>query len=419
VKSSFELTQKFERWLEKSCQQKPLAIILGGSVNGLSFARSLGRRGIPTLILDSEAFLGTFTRYGKVLLLPPADEQAEDWIALLKYVASRVPRSAVLFATSDAHCLWVSQHREVLRQYFRFVIPEKEAVEQIVNKRTQYQVAQAAGIPVPNAYFPESVEELRSLAPSLVYPCILKPCTSYKGRKKLSKKKVLLVHSEAELLVEYQRLTADNLLFMIQEIIPGEDTALYGYLGFWDSEGRESGWLTKKKLRQNPPYFGDGALQITVEAPEVAELSRRLLRAFHYRGFVNIEFKYDARDDTYRLMEINPRSAASNQMAICAGIDFPWIGYQHLTAADSKAIEVQAFQPLIKCVNEEWDIQAYFAYRKSGALNLWRWLQSLTDARITILAWDDPMPFVVGFWRLLKHPFGSLAHRRDHQSIGV
>jgi D-aspartate ligase len=402
VKSSPGLTQRLERWLKKSCGQNPLAIIFGGSVNGLSFARSLGRRGVPTLILDSETFLGTFTRYGKVVMLPAVDEHAEEWIALLKFVASCLQQPAVLFATSDVHCLWISRHRDLLRQYFRFVIPEPETVEQIVNKRIQYQIAQSAGIAVPNVCFPESIEELRGLAPGLVYPCILKPYTSYKGRKQLAKKKVLVVHSEEELLAEYQRITTSDLAFMVQEIIPGEDLALYGYLGFWDGEGRESGWVTKKKLRQNPPYFGDGALQITVEAPEVAELSRRLLRVFNYRGFVNIEFKYDLRDQTYRLMEINPRSAASNQLAISAGVDFPWIGYQYLTAADPGTIDIPCFRPLVKCVNEEWDIQAYFAYRKLGALNLRRWLQSLYGARITIFAWDDPLPFLVGLWRFVK-----------------
>jgi D-aspartate ligase len=410
VKSPSESIQALERWLKKSCRQKSLAIILGGSVNGLSFARSLGRRGIPTLMLDSESFLGTFTRYGKVIMLPSADEHPQEWISLLEFVASHLDTPAILFATSDAHCLWVSQHRDLLRQYFRFIIPETETVVQIVNKRTQYSIAQAAGIPVPRAWFPESIEELRQLAPSLAYPCLLKPYTSYKGRKKLSKKKVLIVDSQQQLLAEYERVTFGNLLFMIQEIIPGDDTTLYGYLGFWDAEGLENGWLTKKKLRQNPPHFGDGSLQITVEAPEVAELSRRLLRAFNYRGFVNIEFKYDVRDNTYRLMEINPRSAASNQMAISAGIDFPWVGYQYMTASDPKTVQAPPFQPLVKCVNEEWEIQAYFGYRKAGELDLWRWLQSLYGAKITILAWDDPLPFIVGCWRLLK-VFGSLVRR--------
>lgn len=402
MKPLSELTQMLERWLKKNCHQNPLAIILGGSVNGLSFARSLGRRRIPTLILDSESFLGTFTRYGKVIMLPVVDEYSQDWIALLEFVASQLNTPAVLFATSDAHCLWLSKNRDLLRQYFRFIIPETEAVEQIVNKRSQYLIAQAAGVPIPKTYFPEAIEELRDLAPNLAYPCLLKPYTSYKGRRKLSKKKVLIVASQKELLAEYERLTLGDVYFMIQEIIPGADTTLYGYLAFWDEEGQEHSWVTKHKLRQLPPDFGDGSLQITVEAPEVAELSRRLLRAFNYKGFVNIEFKYDARDNTYRLIEINSRSAASNQMAISAGVDFPWIGYQYLTASDPKTVLAVPFQPLVKCVNEEWEIQAFFAYRKSGALNLWSWLQSLKGAKITIIAWDDPLPFIVGFWRLLK-----------------
>ncbi|MBI3651085.1 MAG: ATP-grasp domain-containing protein [Acidobacteria bacterium] len=399
---SSRITHKLERWLRQCRDKKAPAIILGASVNGLSFVRSLGRRGIPTLLLDSEPFLGAFTRYGKVLLLPATDAHPPEWLAALDFVASRLDSPAVLFATSDAHCLWVSQHRELLRSSFRFLIPPSESVEQIVNKRSQYGLAQAAGLRLPLTWFPESFDELRDLASQLVYPCLLKPYTSYQGRQRLDKQKVLIVDSPPALLTAYERLTVGNLRFMIQEIIPGADTALYGYLGFWDAQGRERAWLTKQKLRQSPPYFGDGSLQRTVAAPEVAELSRRLLRAFNYTGLVNIEFKYDARDGSYRLMEINPRSAASNQMAISAGVDFPWMGYQYLTAADPDGLESMPFRPQVKCVNEEWEIQAYFAYRKFGALNLWRWLQSLYGAKLTIFAWSDPLPFLVGFWRLLK-----------------
>jgi D-aspartate ligase len=402
VKPLSSLTRELEAWLAKNCREKNLAIILGCSVNGLSFARSLGRRGIPTLLLDSETFLGAFTRYGKVLLLPPADQAGEEWLALLKFTASRLERPAVLFATSDTHCQWLSRHRDLLGQHFRFLIPPAETVEQIVNKRAQVEFARQAGIPVPLTFYPESLDELRRLAPQLPYPCILKPYNSHHGRKQLAKSKVLAVATQSQLLAAYERLSRSGLSFMIQEIIPGEDTALYGYLGMWDAEGLEYAWLTKMKLRQNPPHFGNGALQMTVEAPEVGELSRRLLRAFNYRGMVNIEFKYDSRDRTYKLMEINPRSAASNHMAVSAGIDFPWLGYQYLTAADPAAIEVLPFRPEVKCVNEEWDLQAYFAYRKLGELNLRGWLGSLRGAKITILAWDDPLPFLVGLWRLVR-----------------
>ena len=402
MKLSVASTNNLEGWLKKSNGKRPPAVILGSSVNALSFARSLGRRRIPTLLLDSECLIGSYTRYGEFILLPRAEEDSDGWINILELIASRLDTRAVLFPTTDVHCLLVSQHSDLLRQYFHFIVPAAETVERIVNKRSQYDIAQAAGIPIPKTYFPYSLEETIQLSSNLTYPCMLKPYISHTGRKELFNKKVQPVNSQTELISAFERLRESGQLFMVQEIIPGEDNALYGYLAFWNVEGQELAWLTKQKLRQNPPHYGDGSLQISVEAPEVAELSRRLLRSFNYSGFVGVEFKFDARDSTYRLIEINPRTVSGNQLAISAGIDFPWIGYQYLTDSTSETLQTYSFRSGVKCVNEEWDIQAYLALRQSGALSLRHWLRSLRGAKPAIGAWDDPLPLFEGFWRLLK-----------------
>ncbi len=395
-------------WLRDIEVQESPAIILGGSVNGLSFARSLGRRRVPTLLVDSERLIGTYTRYGRVLLLPPVDEDPEAWVGLLEFIGSRLILPGVLLATSDPHCVFISENANVLQKYFRFVCASPETMEQIVNKRTQYGIAQAVGIPIPRSYFPESVEQLRSIATDLVYPCILKPYKSHVARKKIPKK-VLIIRSKPELVLEYERHARGDVPFMVQEIIPGSDTALFGYLAFWDGDGCERHWLTKRKLRQFPPQYGDGSLQITVNSPEVAELSRRLLKAFDYRGFVGVEFKFDARDQTYRLMEINPRTVSGNQLAISAGVDFPWIAYRCLTRSSSETLPAGLFRSDIKYVNEEWDFKAFLALRKSGDLTLGSWLRSLRGTKARgIGAWDDPLPFIVLLWRFLRAFFHDL-----------
>jgi len=66
--------ERVEGWVRKIHKETPIAVILGGSVNGLSLARSLGRRRIPTLLLDSDRLIGTYTRYSKFVLQPPADK---------------------------------------------------------------------------------------------------------------------------------------------------------------------------------------------------------------------------------------------------------------------------------------------------------------------------------------------------------
>jgi predicted ATP-grasp superfamily ATP-dependent carboligase len=177
----------------------------------------------------------------------------------------------------------------------------------------------------------------------------------------------------------------------------------------WNQDSHELAWVTKRKLRQFPAQYGDGSLQVTVDAPEVVELSRRLLRKLEYRGFVGVEFKLDPRDDSYRLMEINARAVSGNQLAISAGIDFAWIAYQYLTGCDLGAGSERRFQHGIKYVNEEWDVQAYLALRQAEAMSLGEWLGSLRGVEARALgAWDDPIPLVVGFLRLLRQLVAGL-----------
>ena len=394
--------RKLGSWLAANRGRGAVAVILGGSWNALSFARSLGRRGVPVLVLESHRFLGTYTRHGKVVLLPPADESPETWISLLENVGSTLSERGILFATGDVETLLLSKHKDVLDSHFRFLVPPPETVERILNKRLQYDIAQAAGIPVPKVSFAESTDDLRRFAAAVPFPMLLKPCEAHVARRRLGRK-VVVAASESELISLYEQLAARDLRMMVQEIIPGGDNALFGYLALFDSEGRELAWLTKRKLRQYPPRFGDGSLQVTVDAPEVAELSRRLLGAFDYCGFVGVEFKLDERDGAYYLMEINPRTVSGNQLAISSGVDFPWIGYQHLRGSAVRPTNGRPFRPHVKYVNEEFDVFAYLALRRTGALSLRRWLRSLRGTEAwAIGARDDPLPLIVGVWRFAR-----------------
>jgi D-aspartate ligase len=392
---------RVEHWLRKLPVSRPPAVLVGdGTVNDLSFARSLASRGIPTLMLAGTRMLGTYTRRGLVVRLPALRDSQAEWMELLAVVASRSQTPPVLFALSDEHCLWVAHHADDLRRTFRFTLPDAETVQQIVSKREQYALAEAAGIPVPETMYPGSVGEVQRLVAAVRYPLILKPYQSHVGRPRLSNRKVLVVHSRSDLLSEYRRHAHTGTPLMLQEIVPGEDDALFGYGGFWDEDVRERAWFTKQKLRQFPPHFGDGSFQRTVNAPEVADLSRRLLRALGYRGLVGVEFKRDLRDGTYRLMEVNPRTVSGNQLAIRAGVDLPWIAYRYLAGLERTPASAPSFRANIKYVNEAWDVQAFWSLRRSGELSFWSWIRSLRGTKAwAVAAWDDPFPLLVGISR--------------------
>jgi predicted ATP-grasp superfamily ATP-dependent carboligase len=396
MKSQGESTLSVRNWLARAERgpQRPV-LILGASVNGLSFVRSLERRGVPTLLIDREPLIGSFTRLGSVEVLPPGADNAA-LAERIERIGERLTGRAVLFPTSDATNELVATRGELLAKHFDFLVPPAELLARILDKRAQYRAAAAAGVPIPRTDFPESETELDALAGELEYPCILKP---YQSHTRSTRKKVIVASSREELRAAYREHGAKGTPWMVQEIIPGGDDALFGYLGFWDGEGRERAWLTKQKLRQFPLGFGDGSYQRSVDCAEVAELARDLLSLLGYRGLVGVEFKRDPRDGSFRLMEINPRTVSGNQLAISAGVDFPWIAYRHLCGED---FETPGFRAGVHYVNEEWDFKAFLALRAQGKLGTLAWLRSLASAEAFALS-------ARGDWRPLRVAIARMA----------
>jgi D-aspartate ligase len=398
-----QVRARLDRRLRRLASGRTPAIILGdGATNDLSFVRSLGRRGIPTILISGRRLLGSFSRYGLRIRMPTVEDEPQAWLEILDLAASLLGTRPVLFVLADAHCAFVSRNAECLRRSFHFVLPDEETVGRILDKRQQYAAAQAAGIQVPTTFYPEGVDDLVRLASEIDFPVILKPYTAHVGRPQISNRKVLVLQSADALITAYASCTASGVRFMVQKIVPGKDDAIFWYSGFWDEHGREQAWFTVQKLRQFPPGFGDGSFQRTVEVPVVLQQSRRLLEAFRYRGLVMVEFKRDARDGSYNLMEINPRTVSGNQLGISAGVDLPWIAYRSLAGLDSAETRQQPFRLNVKYVNEEWDVQAFAALRKSKELTLVAWIRSLRGTRAwALFAWDDPLPLLVGLWRFL------------------
>ena len=386
------LLSTIDAWARSLTGGRAPAVVLGASVNGLSFARSLGRRRVPTLLLDSQKKAGSHTRFATTAELDTPESQAEPWIEMLLRTGRQLPRRAVLFPTSDAYCVLVAENPQ-LGEYYDYVLPERSTLGRIVDKHLQYQDASAAGVPIPHTCFPTDTDEARRLAQDLAYPLIVKPYKSHERRRLSFSGKVTLVSSPSELARELERFEGEALEVMLQEIVPGGDDQLFGYLGFWDGEGRERAWLTKRKLRQST-RFGDGSFQEAVHETQVAELSRSLLSAIGYRGFVGVEFRFDRRDGSYRLIEINPRTVSGNQLAISAGVDLPWIGYRY-SIGELRDAPADAFRAGTRYVHELWDLRAFLRLRKTNGLRFGSWLRSVLTADAHALgAWDDPMPLL-------------------------
>ncbi len=306
---------------------RPPALVLDGEERvALAVTRSLGRRGVPVSVAAARSDpLAGASRHATRRILMPSPMSAPDALAAeLEALARREP-GQVWFPLTDASLAVVDAARDRLAGAL-LPIPSAEALAQAWDKGRLLEVARTVGVESPRTWSPGDVDQVRSLAPALDYPVVLKPRRSrHRTAHGLIEGRVAYVHSAAELVPAWETLSARIPDPLIQERIPGYGMGIF----LLADHGRVLARFAHRRLREKPPSGGVSVLSESIAVPpELAAAAERLLAALEWHGVCMIEFKVDARDGRPRLMEMNPRFWGSLALAIAAGVDFPWLLYQ-------------------------------------------------------------------------------------------
>ena len=310
----------------------PAVVVDVGWVNGLAAIRSLGRAGIRVLALDHRrSALGFRSRYAEPVVTPdPQDEQE-----FVSFLAGLAVERAPVFATHDEPLNAIARAADRLGERFLYPFPPGEVLGRIQTKRGQLEAAGRAGVPTPRTAYPTSAGEARAAAELIGFPVLVKP-SSTEGFKRRFGKQAFRCETVAE--VERAYAEAEPYAPMVQEVIPGDDDALYT-LGSYLSHGGEAlGLFCGRKLRQTPPGVGTCRVGEALWVDEVVEQGLTLLRTLEFHGLSQVEFKRDPRDGAYKLMEVNPRLFQWHGLAAACGVDLPLIAYRDLTGETVEAV---------------------------------------------------------------------------------
>ena len=391
--------------MAQGSRPKPSAVILGMNCNGLSIARSLGRRGIRVIGIDQDKSLpGIYSRYCRPLhpeFIGAPDSNSSQWVEFLTALGQTFEEPSVLFPCSDAAVLLISRHREVLKTYYRYSLPPAPVTEALINKAATYNVARKLGIPCPNTFTVCGQDELQELAPRLSYPCALKPVYTHLWREQGSFGKLVVVGSQEQLSQAYRQVKERGLEVIVTEIIPGGDERLYALYTYFDHSSKPLVVFTKRKIRQYPIDYGIGSMHISEWEPRVAELGLRLMKGVEFRGIGIPEFKLDPRDSEYKLMEVNVRCGLPIGLAAASGVDIPYLAYQDLIG--DPVTPPGMFKEGVKWICFEWDLFAFLDYKACGRLNWLQWIRSLMGKKTyAFFSWDDPIPFLVALKGFIK-----------------
>jgi D-aspartate ligase len=386
------------------------ALVVGGDHPGLGVARSLGRRGIPVYVVDDQPCVSRFSRYVKrVIRVPDILDERRTVDSVLDVGRRFNLRNWVLIPTRDETVAAFSRHRAELAEFFTVSTGEWESVQWAWDKKKTYELAETLDIPCPKTFNLKNADELPSLYARL--PLAIKP-TVKENFFYATGAKAWRCNSIEQLHRNYDRaarqIPAEEIL--IQEIVPGDGSEQYSWCAFVRS-GQPHSTLTARRLRQHPREFGRAATYVeTADAPVIEGLSERFVRAIHYHGLVEIEYKRDPRDGRYKILDVNARAWGFHALGAACGVDFPWLLYADMLGLPNAPVRAKPGVGWLRLVT---DVPTALSDIVHGSVSPAAYLKSLFATRVeSVFALTDPLPFLAEIvllpWLIAKKlPSGS------------
>ncbi|DAC73273.1 MAG TPA: hypothetical protein DSN98_01030 [Thermoplasmata archaeon] len=384
----------FERY------KQPLAFILGiYPTSNLGAIRNLGRQKIPTVVLDAKRNHAAFySKYTKGFVCPHPKFNEEQYIDFLILLGKQLPMKGVLIPTGDTETLALLRHRKQLEPHYHFTMADYDIVNTFINKKQFYHLLEQHDIPHPKTFFPSDEQEVRDTSKRLTYPCIVKPVYATYFRLHFNTK-LFVASSPDELLSYYTKAHSKNNEVMLQEIIPGNATTMFGFNAYYDRSGVPHGGFSYQRIREWPIGFGNGCCIQHVREPQLEQITSSLVKEIGYYGIVDAEFKRDPRDGTFQFIEVNPRVWMQNSFPSRFGSNLPYIAY-----LDAIGLPIENPPNHLPDEKITWiylleDLQSARVSIRSKTLSLRAWILSYhMGNEYALFAWDDPLPFfVIGF----------------------
>ena len=390
----------------------------GAERTSLAITRSLGSKNIDVHSGECYRFsTTTFSKYCKKdFLYTNPQIECNNFVNQLTDILKNGDYSAV-YSSREVTTIPISYHKKKLEKYAEVPFPDYEKMLMTHDKAKTFKFAKEYGIPIPDTYIVESMDELEEISNSIKYPVVVK------SRFKtiwLDGKPVMLkvtsknyVNNRDELInVSHEILKKSGKMPIVQEYIHG---AGYGVEVLFNY-GEPRAIFMHKRLREYPISGGASTLRESIYNEKMKSVALDLMTGLEWHGVAMVEFKLDEKDGEPKLMEVNGRFWGSLALSIASGVDFPYLLHKMVTEEDVKP--VFEYKTGVKC---RWLIPGdilWFAaslYGRSGKFRVIKDFSKFSGMNYDILSKNDPLP-AIGAMRVMAHQVCEVVRGRRNIS---
>ncbi|MER5471495.1 ATP-grasp domain-containing protein [Streptomyces sp. NPDC002685] len=278
----------------------------------LGAVRSLGRAGVEVhVVADSEGSPVRRSRFVSGMHPPPPPgSSTADIAAVLRRVAARVSRRAVLVPMDDASALAVNRLGDELT--VGYLLPEQPhaLAERVADKAELAAVCESVGVPHPVTLIPRSPAQAAEAAWQLGLPVVAKWSRPWLIPAGTGLRSTVVVHSVQEARALYLRTEDAGSRLLLQAFLPPGPDLDWFFHGYVARSGVTHGGGPGRKHRAWPRGAGLTAVGRWTPNPQLQALVERLTEALGYRGVFDLDFRRDAATGRYHLLDFNPRPGA-------------------------------------------------------------------------------------------------------------
>ncbi len=372
----------------------PVVVMKSYHHYALDMARSLGRLGVQVYgIGPYRRASGLLSRYfSKKFLWDVDDEATRKTVQYLLAIGNSIGESSILIPTTDKSAMMVADFANKLGEWYIFPKVSTKLVHSLINKEELHFLANRHGVPTIETCFPRSRYDVEEYLEKATFPVILKRIDGLLATQ-LSGQGKFITRTKRELLNLYDRYEErSNPNFMLQEYITGDASSTWMYNGYFNEKSECLFGITGNKIRQHPVYTGVTSLGVCRKNDTIMETTHSFMKQIGYKGPVDIDYVFDARDATYKILDVNPRVGSTFRLfATDNGMDVLQAEYLDLTGQPVQESHIVEGR---KWVVEDYDLISSLNYIRDKNLTFQQWAKSFRGVKEAgWFAWDDLLPF--------------------------